>query len=101
MEGIARNRPEDVARDEAELLAISWPAGKVVPHVVGRLPARRRADQALADLAERRATGKVLDRAVGLMSIAVNHRRTVGLKGRAIKQTNEVRALPETGGNRS
>jgi NADPH2:quinone reductase len=58
MEGLARNQPEDEARDRAELdeLLVS---GRVVPHVSAVYPLDQ-ADRALADLAERRATGKVL-----------------------------------------
>jgi NADPH2:quinone reductase len=58
MEGLARNQPEDEARDRAELdeLLVS---GRVVPHVSAVYPLDQ-ADRALADLDERRATGKVL-----------------------------------------
>jgi NADPH:quinone reductase len=58
MEGIARNQPEDVARDRSELLDL-LAIGRVVPHVSAVYPLKK-ADRALADLAERRATGKVL-----------------------------------------
>ncbi|HEX4244740.1 MAG TPA: NADPH:quinone oxidoreductase family protein [Acidimicrobiales bacterium] len=58
MEGIGRNQPEDVARDRAELLDL-LATGRVVPHVSAVYPLDQ-ADRALADLAERRATGKVL-----------------------------------------
>jgi NADPH2:quinone reductase len=58
MEGIARNQPEDVARDRSELLDL-LASGQVVPHVSAVYPLKQ-ADRALADLAERRATGKVL-----------------------------------------
>ena len=58
MEGLGRNQPEDVARDRAELLDL-LASGRVVPHVSAVYPLEK-ADRALADLAERRATGKVL-----------------------------------------
>jgi NADPH2:quinone reductase len=58
MEGLARNQPEDVARDRAELLDL-LATGRVVPHVSAVYPLDQ-ADRALADLAQRRATGKVL-----------------------------------------
>ena len=58
MEGLARNQPDDVARDRAELLDL-LATGQVVPHVSAVYPLDQ-ADLALADLAERRATGKVL-----------------------------------------
>lgn len=58
MQGIAANRAEDVARHEAELWEL-LATGKVVPHVGGTFPLEDGA-QALVELAERRATGKVL-----------------------------------------
>jgi NADPH2:quinone reductase len=58
MEGLGRNQPEDVARDRAELLEL-LSSGRVVPHVSAAYPLEQ-AHRALSDLAERRATGKVL-----------------------------------------
>jgi NADPH2:quinone reductase len=58
MQGIAVNRPEDVARDEARLWDL-LAEGKVVPHISAEFPLEEGA-RALAELAERRATGKVL-----------------------------------------
>ena len=58
MQGITANRAEDVARHEAELWEL-LAVGKVVPHVGGVFPLEEGA-QALIELAERRATGKVL-----------------------------------------
>lgn len=58
MQGITANRAEDVARHEAELWEL-LATGKVVPHVGGTFPLEEGA-QALIELAERRATGKVL-----------------------------------------
>jgi NADPH:quinone reductase len=58
MQGIGANRAEDVARDEAELWDL-LATGKVVPHVGASFPLEQGA-QALNELAERRATGKVL-----------------------------------------
>jgi NADPH2:quinone reductase len=58
MQGIGANRAEDVARDEAELWDLLV-TGKVVPHVGAAFPLEEGA-QALTELAERRATGKVL-----------------------------------------
>ncbi len=58
MQGITANRAEDVARHEAELWDL-LATGKVVPHVGGTFPLEEGA-QALIELAERRATGKVL-----------------------------------------
>ncbi len=52
------NRTEDVARHEAELWEL-LATGKVVPHVGGTFPLEEGA-QALIELAERRATGKLL-----------------------------------------
>jgi NADPH:quinone reductase len=59
--GFSRNRPEDEARDRAELAALSV-AGRIVPHISARYPLEEAglALADLADLAERRATGKVL-----------------------------------------
>ena len=58
MAGIAANQPDETARDAAELASL-LATGQVVPHVSARYPLAETA-QALADLAERRATGKVL-----------------------------------------
>ena len=58
MEGMARNQPDDVARDEAELRQL-LATGEVVPHVSARYSLDGAA-QALRELAERRATGKIL-----------------------------------------
>lgn len=58
MQGIAVNRPEDVARDETRLWDL-LAEGKVVPHISAEFPLEEGA-RALAELAERRATGKVL-----------------------------------------
>jgi NADPH2:quinone reductase len=58
MQGIGANRADDVARDEAELWDL-LATGKVVPHVGAAFPLEQGA-QALNELAERRATGKVL-----------------------------------------
>ncbi len=58
MAGIAANQPAETARDNAELAEL-LAAGTVVPHVSARYPLAQTA-LALADLAERRATGKVL-----------------------------------------
>jgi NADPH2:quinone reductase len=58
MQGIGLNRADDVARDEAELWQL-LATGKVVPHVGAAFPLEEGA-QALTELAERRATGKVL-----------------------------------------
>jgi NADPH2:quinone reductase len=58
MEGFSRNRPDDEARDRAELAELSV-TGRIVPHVSASYPLEE-AGMALADLAERRATGKVL-----------------------------------------
>jgi NADPH2:quinone reductase len=56
--GITTARPDDVARDEAELWAL-LASGKVVPHIGATFPLEEGA-RAMAELAERRATGKVL-----------------------------------------
>lgn len=58
MEGLATNQPGDVARHEAELLAL-LAEGRISPHVGARYPLASAA-RALADVAERRALGKVL-----------------------------------------
>jgi NADPH2:quinone reductase len=58
MVGIATNQPEETARDSAELAEL-LASGRVVPHVSARYPLAQTA-LALTDLAERRATGKVL-----------------------------------------
>ena len=58
MQGITANRAEEVARHEAELWEL-LASGRVVPHVGGTFPLEEGA-QALIELAERRATGKVL-----------------------------------------
>jgi len=58
MQGIAGNRAEDVARHEAELWDL-LARGKLVPHIGARFPLEEGA-RALNELAERRATGKVL-----------------------------------------
>ena len=58
MEGLARNQPDDVARDEAELRQL-LATGQAVPHVSARYSLDGAA-QALRELAERRATGKIL-----------------------------------------
>jgi NADPH:quinone reductase len=56
--GITSARPEEVARHEAELWDL-LATGKVVPHIGGTFPLEDGA-LAMAELAERRATGKVL-----------------------------------------
>jgi NADPH2:quinone reductase len=58
MEGFARNQAEDRARDQAELAALAR-AGRAVPYISATYPLEQ-VDRALSDLAERRATGKVL-----------------------------------------
>jgi len=58
MQGIALNRADEVARHEAELWNL-LATGKVIPHVGAAFPLEEGA-QALTELAERRATGKVL-----------------------------------------
>jgi NADPH2:quinone reductase len=58
MEGFARHQPEDRARDAAELAALAR-AGRAAPHISATYPLEQ-VGRALADLAERRATGKVL-----------------------------------------
>lgn len=57
-EGLTRNQPDDVARDRIELAGL-LASGKVVPHVGASYPLAQ-APAAMADLAERRAMGKVL-----------------------------------------
>ena len=56
--GIATNQPEETARDSAELAEL-LASGRVVPHISARYPLAETA-QAMSDLGERRATGKVL-----------------------------------------
>jgi NADPH:quinone reductase len=58
MGGISANQPVETARDSAELAELVA-TGRVMPHVSARYPLAETA-QALNDLAERRATGKVL-----------------------------------------
>lgn len=58
MEGLAANQPDDVARDHAELRRL-LAAGRVAPHVGARYPLDE-ASAALAEVAGRRAVGKVL-----------------------------------------
>jgi NADPH:quinone reductase len=58
MSGLFANRPDDVARDGEELAAL-LAEGRLSPHVGGRFPLTE-ARAALAELAERRAIGKVL-----------------------------------------
>jgi NADPH2:quinone reductase len=58
MGGISANQPVETARDSAELAEL-LATGRVMPHVSARYPLAETA-QALNDLAERRATGKVL-----------------------------------------
>jgi NADPH2:quinone reductase len=58
MAGLAKNRAQDVARDEAELWDL-LAAGRVAPHV-GAAFALEDGALALVELATRRATGKVL-----------------------------------------
>ena len=58
MAGLAKNRAEDVARDEAELWDL-LATGRVTPHV-GAAFALEDGARALVELATRRATGKVL-----------------------------------------
>jgi NADPH2:quinone reductase len=58
MGGISANQPVETARDSAELAELVA-TGRVMPHVSARSPLAETA-QALNDLAERRATGKVL-----------------------------------------
>lgn len=58
MGGISANQPVETARGSAELAEL-LATGRVMPHVSARYPLAKTA-QALNDLAERRATGKVL-----------------------------------------
>jgi NADPH2:quinone reductase len=58
MEGFARHQAEDHARDVAELAALAR-AGRATPYISATYPLEQ-VGRALADLAERRATGKVL-----------------------------------------
>ena len=58
MQGITANRAEEVARHEAELWDL-LAGGKIVPHIGATFPLEEGA-RALTELAERRATGKVL-----------------------------------------
>jgi NADPH2:quinone reductase len=58
MEGFARHQAADQARDVAELADLAR-AGRATPYICATYPLER-VDQALADLAERRAMGKVL-----------------------------------------
>jgi NADPH2:quinone reductase len=58
MAGFSRNRPDDEARDRAELAELLG-SGTVRPYVSATYPLDQAA-RALADLAERRAVGKVL-----------------------------------------
>jgi NADPH2:quinone reductase len=58
MEGLATYQPDDVARDRAELRQL-LEAGRVVPRISARFPLTD-ASGALAEVAERRAVGKVL-----------------------------------------
>jgi NADPH:quinone reductase len=58
MEGLAGHQPDDVARDRAELRHL-LATGRVAPHVSARFPLADAA-LALAEVAERRAVGKVL-----------------------------------------
>jgi NADPH2:quinone reductase len=58
MEGFARNQAEDRARDLAELAELAR-EGRAVPHISAVYPLDQ-VSRALADLAERRAMGKVL-----------------------------------------
>jgi len=56
--GFAGNQPDDFARDQAELTEL-YRSGRFAPHISARYPLEG-AGQALEDLAERRALGKVL-----------------------------------------
>jgi NADPH:quinone reductase len=58
MEGFGAHQPEDRARDMAELGALAR-AGRAAPYVSATYPLEE-TGRALSDLAERRATGKVL-----------------------------------------
>ena len=57
-EGLARNQPDDVARDQAELAEL-LASGRVRPHVGNRYPLSQSA-AAMTELAERQALGKIL-----------------------------------------
>ena len=56
--GFAGNQPDDFARDQTELTEL-YRSGRFAPHISARYPLEG-AGQALEDLAERRALGKVL-----------------------------------------
>ena len=58
MGGFADHQRQDFARDQAELTEL-YRSGRFTPHISARYPLEG-AGQALADLAERRALGKVL-----------------------------------------
>jgi NADPH:quinone reductase len=58
MEGFARHQAEDRARDVVELAALAR-AGRATPYISATYPLEQ-VGRALSDLAERRATGKVL-----------------------------------------
>jgi NADPH2:quinone reductase len=58
MEGFAAHQSGDRARDVAELAALAR-AGRAAPHISATYPLKE-TGRALSDLAERRATGKVL-----------------------------------------
>jgi NADPH2:quinone reductase len=58
LEGFNRNQPADAARDRAELAEL-YRSGRFTPHISARYPLDR-AGQALDDLAQRRALGKVV-----------------------------------------
>jgi NADPH2:quinone reductase len=58
MEGFARHQAEDRRRDVAELTALAR-AGRAMPYISATYPLDQ-TGRALSDLAERRATGKVL-----------------------------------------
>jgi NADPH2:quinone reductase len=58
MAGLARHHPAEVERDRLELQELAR-TGRVVPHISAVYPLEK-ASRALADLAERRAVGKVL-----------------------------------------
>jgi NADPH:quinone reductase len=58
LEGFARNQADDRRRDLVELAELAR-SGRAAPHISAIYPLDR-VDRALADLAERRATGKIL-----------------------------------------
>jgi NADPH2:quinone reductase len=58
LEGFARNQADDRRRDLAELAELAR-SGRAAPHISAIYPLDQ-VDRALSDLAERRATGKVL-----------------------------------------